>query len=160
MIGQQISRSKTVCDSSKAKQLIGTEGGFEPRVAKPIAQPFHGTSLRGRVCPCFCSCLCLSQPQHLCHCKLHLEGPNSIFWLAPGEQGHGLGPRTLGGYVGREPPCHNRHKVGVDGNLTFSSSPPGPQGRRQGTHVQERPLPFSLAMTSLPGTSTPVQAWG
>lgn len=79
---------KTLSDSPKAKQPMGTEEGFESRAAGSTAQ-------RKRL-PTFLPSSMSMPATASVSLQIAPQGPSSIFWLAPREQGHRVGPRTQG----------------------------------------------------------------
>lgn len=92
---------------------------------------------------------CLCQPQHLCHCKLLLKGPSSIFWLALEVHGQLVEPGT------------QEEKGKPDGCRAGGQGPdlPGPLGRRQGTMWRRNgspsPLPWLPSLGLQPSPAQP-----
>lgn len=83
----------------------------------------------------------------VCQCKLRLRGPSSMFWLAPGHQGHGVGPSALGRKKDPPPPI-GAELGGVPSPLL--QQPARVPGKEAGD-TSRRNHPFSLAMATFVG---------
>lgn len=95
----------------------------------------------------------------ICHCKLHLKGPSSIFWLAPKKQGRGVWDQEPQGGK-RNLPLTDSFRVEGSTDLTSSNNLPGPQGRRQGTPVEGGPPRLLLGHGCPHWASTLALPWG
>lgn len=115
---------KTLSDSPKAKQPMGTEEGFESRAAGSTAQ-------RKRL-PTFLPSSMSMPATASVSLQIAPQGPSSIFWLAPREQGHRVGPRTQGREG--EPP-YTMTGTGL-GLAETRSSPAACQGPAEGGKAQ------------------------
>lgn len=83
----------------------------------------------------------------VCQCKLRPRGPSSMFWLAPGHQGHGVGPSALGRK--KDPPAPIGAELGgVPSPLL--QQPARVPGKEAGD-TSRRNHPFSLAMATFVG---------
>lgn len=143
---------QTLSDSPKAKQPMGTEEGFESRAAGWLYSPEEASAHVSAIPNVYAShSICVTAN---CTSRAKLN-------ILVGSKGARAQSRAKDPGERRGTPTHHDgHRAGAGRDPIFSSSLPGPCGRRQSTNADKESLRFSLAMAALPGASAPVPPQG